>query len=50
VIKTIFDPACGTGGMLSVAEEHLRALNPRAAVAVFGQELNARRTRSVAAT
>ena len=41
VIKTIFDPACGTGGMLSVAEEHLRALNPRAAVAVFGQELNA---------
>ena len=30
VIKTLFDPACGTGGMLSVAEDHLRALNPSA--------------------
>ena len=28
--KTMLDPACGTGGMLSVAEDHLRALNPDA--------------------
>ncbi len=35
------DPACGTGGMLSIAEDHLRALNPRAKLEVFGQELNA---------
>ncbi len=35
------DPACGTGGMLSVAEDHLRALNPSARLEVFGQELNA---------
>jgi type I restriction enzyme M protein len=38
--KTLFDPACGTGGMLSVAEEHLRRLNPAARLEVFGQELN----------
>ena len=41
VIRKIFDPACGTGGMLSVAEDQLRTLNPEAAVAVYGQELNA---------
>jgi type I restriction enzyme M protein len=40
VIKTLFDPACGTGGMLSVAEDHLRQLNPNARLEVFGQELN----------
>jgi type I restriction enzyme M protein len=28
VVRTIYDPACGTGGMLSVAEEHLAELNP----------------------
>ncbi|HET9153748.1 MAG TPA: class I SAM-dependent DNA methyltransferase, partial [Solirubrobacterales bacterium] len=41
VVKTLADPACGTGGMLSVAQEHLRSLNPRARLEVFGQELNA---------
>ena len=41
VVRTIFDPACGTGGMLSVAEDHLRQLNPGAKLEVFGQELNA---------
>jgi type I restriction enzyme M protein len=40
VIKTLYDPACGTGGMLSVAEDHLRSLNPTARLEVFGQELN----------
>ena len=40
VVKTLFDPACGTGGMLSVAEDHLRDLNPAARLEVFGQELN----------
>jgi len=39
-IKTVFDPACGTGGMLSVAEDHLRDLNSSARLEVFGQELN----------
>ena len=39
-VRTLYDPACGTGGMLSVAEDHLRALNPEARLEVFGQELN----------
>jgi type I restriction enzyme M protein len=40
IVRTLFDPACGTGGMLSVAEDHLRALNPGARLEVFGEELN----------
>ena len=40
IVKTLYDPACGTGGMLSVAEEYLRELNPEAQLEVFGQELN----------
>ncbi|MEJ6722199.1 N-6 DNA methylase, partial [Ilumatobacter sp.] len=40
ITKTLFDPACGTGGMLSVAEDHLRQLNPAASLQVYGQELN----------
>ncbi len=39
-IRSIYDPACGTGGMLSIAEEHLHALNPDIKLNVFGQELN----------
>ena len=40
VIRTLYDPACGTGGMLSVAENYLRELNPKATLKIFGQELN----------
>lgn len=39
-VRTLFDPACGTGGMLSIGEDHLRMLNPKARLEVFGQELN----------
>ena len=39
-IRSIYDPACGTGGMLSIAEEHLLAMNPNIVLNVFGQELN----------
>lgn len=39
-VATLFDPACGTGGMLAVAEEYLRELNESATLEVFGQELN----------
>ena len=39
--KTLFDPACGTGGMLSAASERLRELSPQATLHAFGQELNA---------
>ena len=30
IVRTIYDPTAGTGGMLSVAEEYLRELNPKA--------------------
>ena len=40
VIKTLYDPACGTGGMMSVAEDYLREMAPDAKLIVFGQELN----------
>ncbi|WLE98340.1 MAG: class I SAM-dependent DNA methyltransferase [Candidatus Electrothrix communis] len=40
IIRKLYDPACGTGGMLSVAEEYLRELNPDAHLEVYGQELN----------
>jgi type I restriction enzyme M protein len=40
IVRTLYDPACGTGGMLSIAEDHLRALNPQARLEVYGQELN----------
>ncbi len=40
VVKTIFDPACGTGGMLSVAEKYIRDLNSDAKPLLFGQDWN----------
>ncbi len=40
VVRAIYDPTAGTGGMLSVAEEHLKANNPGAQVTLYGQELN----------
>lgn len=40
VVKTIYDPACGTGGMLSVAEEYLHELNAGTELMAFGQEIN----------
>lgn len=40
VVRKIYDPACGTGGMLAVAHEYLRKLNPTMNIEVFGQELN----------
>jgi type I restriction enzyme M protein len=41
VVRTLFDPACGTGGMLSVAEDYLRELHPDARLESYGQEINA---------
>ena len=40
VVKTIYDPACGTGGMLSVAERYLRDHNSEAKPILFGQDHN----------
>lgn len=38
--RTVYDPACGTGGMLTAAEEFVLGHNTAAQVYVFGQELN----------
>ena len=40
VVKTIYDPACGTGGMLSVAETYIKQLNDAADPHLFGQDWN----------
>jgi type I restriction enzyme M protein len=40
VVRTLYDPACGTGGMLSVADEYLAKLNPDASLELFGQDWN----------
>ena len=39
-VKTIYDPACGTGGMLSVAEDYLREHNSEARPHLYGQDWN----------
>ena len=41
IVRSIYDPTAGTGGMLSVAEDHIRALNPEAQLTLYGQERNA---------
>ncbi|HUZ97256.1 MAG TPA: class I SAM-dependent DNA methyltransferase [Edaphobacter sp.] len=40
VVKTIYDPACGTGGMLSVSEQYIKRLNADAQPKLFGQDWN----------
>lgn len=40
IVKTVYDPAMGTGGMLSVSEEYLKEHNPDARLEVFGQDYN----------
>src|SRR3984885_560161 len=40
VVRTIYDPTAGTGGMLSVAGEHLATMNADARLVMYGQEVN----------
>ena len=40
VVRSIYDPTAGTGGMLSVADEHLRGMNPDIQLALYGQDYN----------
>ncbi|MBK1631835.1 restriction endonuclease subunit M [Thiohalocapsa halophila] len=40
IIRQVYDPACGTGGMLALTEEALTEFNPNIRVELFGQELN----------
>ncbi len=41
IVRTIYDPTCGTGGMLSVSEEYILEHNPQAHLGLFGQEYRA---------
>ena len=41
IIRTVYDPACGTGGMLSIMEEAMKNLNNKIRVELYGQEINA---------
>ena len=40
IVVKIYDPACGTGGMLSEAEKRIRSLNDEARPILFGQDWN----------
>jgi type I restriction enzyme M protein len=41
VVRSVYDPACGTGGMLTIAKDHIQKfINPDLEVIMFGQELN----------
>src|SRR5947207_1901564 len=40
IVRSLYDPTAATGGMLSVAGEHLAGLNPDARLGMYGQELN----------
>lgn len=40
IVRSLYDPTAGTGGMLSVAKDHLSGQNPDARLVMYGQELN----------
>jgi len=40
IIKIVYDPACGTGGMLTSCEDFIRGINKEVDVVLFGQEVN----------
>lgn len=40
IFRTIYDPTCGTGGMLSESEKFILGQNAQANLALFGQEYN----------
>ncbi|MEA5612932.1 type I restriction-modification system subunit M N-terminal domain-containing protein [Nodularia spumigena] len=40
IYRSVYDPTLGTGGMLSVSEEHIKKQNPEANLGLFGQEYN----------
>ncbi|ELR96870.1 class I SAM-dependent DNA methyltransferase [Gloeocapsa sp. PCC 73106] len=40
ITRTVYDPCCGSGGMVTIAKERILALNPKAKIFLFGQEVN----------
>ncbi len=40
IIRTVYDPCCGSGGMLTIAKERITEINPNASIYLYGQEVN----------
>ncbi len=40
IVRTVYDPCCGSGGMLTIAKDRIVEINPNADVHLFGQEVN----------
>ncbi len=41
IIRALYDPTCGTGGMLTLSKKYvLEEINPKAVIKIFGQEIN----------
>ncbi len=40
ITRTVYDPYCGSGGMLTIAKERIQEINPNITVFLFGQEVN----------
>ncbi len=40
IVRTVYDPCCGSGGMLTIAQERILEINSNATVYLFGQEVN----------
>lgn len=40
IVRTVYDPCCGSGGMLTIAKERIQEINHKAEVYLFGQEVN----------
>jgi type I restriction enzyme M protein len=40
IVRTVYDPCCGSGGMLTIAKDRISEINPHADVHLFGQEVN----------
>ena len=40
LVRTVYDPCCGSGGMLTIAKERILEINPQAEVHLYGQEVN----------
>jgi type I restriction enzyme M protein len=41
IVRTVYDPCCGSGGMLTIAKERISEINPKAEIHLYGQEVNA---------
>jgi type I restriction enzyme M protein len=40
IVRTVYDPCCGSGGMLTIAKDRILEINSKAEAHLFGQELN----------